>query len=63
MKMRNVFLRVGGELFEFYPKPEHGAYYQVGTNGEIGALYIPMCADGHPDFENVGEIEIEWENA
>ena len=51
-----------GEKISFYSKPEHGAFYQVGFNGEIGTLHVPMNADGTPDIANLGEIEVEWEN-
>ena len=61
--LRNVYVQIGEESFEFYPKEEHGAYYQVGKLGEIGEFYIPMNWDGTADYENVGEIEIESENA
>jgi hypothetical protein len=44
----------------FYAKPEHGAFYEVGFNGEIGSLHCPMNADGTPDIENIGEIEVAW---
>lgn len=60
---QNIKVKVGNTDVEFYAKPEQGAYYEVGTNGEIGALYIPMNANGTPDIENVGEIEVKWEDA
>jgi hypothetical protein len=63
MNKSNIKVQVGTELIEFYLKKEHGAYYQVGTNGEIGSFHIPIDEDGTPDIENVGEIEVEWENA
>ena len=44
----------------FYAKPEHGAFYEIGSNGEIGSLHCPMNADGTPDIENIGEIEVAW---
>jgi hypothetical protein len=51
-----------GQKTVFYAKPEHGAFYEVGFNGEIGTLYVPMNADGSPDIQNLGEVEVEWEN-
>jgi len=62
-ELANVIVEIGGESFEFYAKKEHGAYYQVGKLGEIGEFYIPMNEDNSADIENVGEIEVEWENA
>lgn len=49
--------------FEFYYKEEHACYYQVGTNGEIGSLFIPVNADDTIDFHNAGEVEVEWADA
>lgn len=63
IKLSNVEIEIGGEMFWFYPKEGHSAYYQVGKLGEIGEFYIPMNKDGSADVENVSEIEIEWENA
>jgi hypothetical protein len=62
-KLENVKIEINGQVFEFYYKPEHGCYYEVGTNGEIGSLFIPVYADNTVDFENVGEVEVEWANA
>ena len=47
----------------FYPNHAQGAWYQVGTLGEVGALYMPMLLDGSPDVTQVGEVEIEYKDA
>lgn len=47
----------------FYPNHPQGAWYQVGTLGEVGTLYMPMNLDGTPDVESLGEIEVAWEDA
>lgn len=49
--------------------PEHGAWYEVGrtepeTGGVIGSLYAPAYADGSlPTAEDIGEIEVRFEDA
>ena len=60
---KTISVPIGGEVFVFYSKESHGAWYQVGTNGEVGSFYMPMNKDGSPDIENVGEIEVIWEEA
>lgn len=62
-KILGFQIELNGEKTVFYAKPEHGAFYEVGFNGEIGTLHVPMNADGTPDLENLGEIEVEWANA
>ena len=62
-KILGFEVEVNGEKAFFYAKPEHGAFYEVGFNGEIGTLHVPMNADGSPDIQNLGEIEVEWANA
>tara|TARA_R110000822_G_scaffold71316_2_gene172033 strand:+ start:1966 stop:2157 length:192 start_codon:yes stop_codon:yes gene_type:complete len=63
MKNQNILVDVDGNQIEFYPKEAHGAWYQVGTNGEIGALYMAMNLDGTADTYSVCEIEVKWEDA
>jgi hypothetical protein len=53
---------ITGDTATFYAKPEHGCFYEVGFNGEIGSLHAPMNSDGTPDIENVGTIEVRWED-
>lgn len=47
----------------FYPYPDHGAWYEVGHRGEVGSYYMPMFRDGTPDTDNVGIIEIPYDDA
>ncbi len=62
-QLENVKVEIGGKEIEFYYKEEHACYYQVGTKGEIGSFFIPVYADGTIDFENVGEVEVIYEEA
>jgi hypothetical protein len=50
---------VGGVTF--YAYPEQGAWYADG--GKVGTLYAPMLLDGSFDPEDVGEIEVAYEDA
>ncbi len=57
---KNIKVKVGRKVLEFYPNKKHGAYYQVGTNGEIGTFYFPMNKDGSADIGEYGPIEIRF---
>jgi hypothetical protein len=46
--------------------PEQGAWYELddpNPNGSVGRLYMPMLRDGAPDIEQLGEIEVAYEEA
>lgn len=47
------------EGIRFYPDYNKGAFYQIGTKGEIGSFYMPMNADNTPDTNNVSIVEVE----
>ena len=34
-----------------------------GPRGSVGRLYCPMNEDGSPDLDNLGSIEVRWEDA
>ena len=48
---------------DYEAHPEHGVWYEVGRVDEVGAMSIPMNADGSPDFDNVGEVLVRYQNA
>ena len=46
----------------FYPVPEKGAWYENGED-KIGNLIAPMLLDGSFDPDEIGEIEVRYEDA
>ena len=55
-------VEVEGVTFLAYE--EQGAWYQVGAVDQVGALYMPMNADGTPDVaDGPGEIEVTYDHA
>lgn len=47
----------------FISWPEHGCWYEIDAPNEVGRLHIPMSVDGSPVLEDMGEIEVLWEEA
>jgi hypothetical protein len=45
------------------PDRDRGAYYDRRDPGVVGSLFVPMLADGRPDVEQVGVVEVRWEDA
>jgi hypothetical protein len=46
--------------------PEQGAWYEAddpNPSGSVGRLMMGMNADGTPDRESFGEIEVAYEDA
>ncbi len=56
-----TFVMVEGVIF--YPDSFSGAWYELGSIGEVGTLYMPMNADGTPDIANLSEVEVAREDA
>jgi hypothetical protein len=47
----------------FQAWPEYGCWYEKGKANEMGAMHIPMGIDGVPVFDDMGEVEVLWEEA
>ena len=61
MQMLREVVTHEGIVFEAWP--EHGCWYQRGHADQLGALHMPMGVDGRPVFEDLGEVEVRWEDA
>lgn len=47
-----------GETVTLEAWPEHGCYYEVGHADERGASYVPMMADGSPEMDDDGNVNL-----
>ena len=57
-------VKVNGEDVTLYAAPEYGGWYEDPTDGgPIGTLYAPMNVDGSFDPDEIGEIEVRYEDA
>jgi hypothetical protein len=68
---RTQVRKIDGEYVELVAYPEQGAWYEYRQiepgmwvhPGSVGSLYAPMRADGEPDWDNLGEILVEYDQA
>ena len=51
------------EGMRFQAWPEHGCWYEKGKANQMGAMHIPMGVSGAPVFDDMGEVEVLWEEA
>ena len=58
--------RITVDGIEFRAVKEFGGWYESDDptpSGTVGRLMMPMFSDGTPDIDNLGEIEVSYEDA